>query len=155
MDKEIFYINSILVETDEGLTTSEISKLLFEKFNIKVSRQIVKNYLWSYFRNIIEYNKSEFSYKLSKKSFLSDDIFVQSVEKSPRMISANFKNGKLELSYDKSKSIEDLVKAIGVINFSFSQKKKQTDLIKQINRIIEQDEPWEVSGYRINSEYSW
>lgn len=140
MDKEIYYINTILLETEEGLSTSEISKLLFEKFNIKVSRQIVKNYLWSYFRNIIQYNSSDYTYKLSQKSFLSDDILVKSIEKSPRMISANFENGKLELSYNKSKSIESLVKALGIINFSYSPKKKQTDLIKQINRIIEQDE---------------
>lgn len=140
MDKEIYYINTILLETEEGLSTSEISKSLFEKYKIKVSRQIVKNYLWSYFRNIIQYNSSDYTYKLSQKSFLSDDILVKSIEKSPRMISANFENGKLELIYNESKSIEALVKAIGIINFSYSPKKKQTDLIKQINRIIEQDE---------------
>ena len=74
MDKEIYYINTILLETEEGLSTSEISKLLFEKFNIKVSRQIVKNYLWSYFRNIIQYNSSDYTYKLSQNQVTEEII---------------------------------------------------------------------------------
>ena len=47
MDKEIIYINNILVNSNEGLSTSDISKLIFEKYGAKVSRTSVKNYLWS------------------------------------------------------------------------------------------------------------
>ena len=56
MDKEIIYINNILVNSKVGLSTSDISKKIFEKYDAKVSRTIVKNYLWSYFRDIIKYD---------------------------------------------------------------------------------------------------
>lgn len=139
MDKEIFYINSILLESEEPLTNSDISKRLYDKYNIKVSRQIVKNYLWSYFRNLIRYDSSNYTYALKEKSFISDDIYITSVENSPRTINARFDGGRLELEYDRSKSIEEIIKAIGIINFTISSQKKQLDLIKQINRIIEQE----------------
>lgn len=140
MDKEIVFINNLLKESDEGLTTSEISKKIFEKHNLKVSRQIVKNYLWSYFRNIIKYDSSKYTYSLDNDKFLIDDVIVTKLQKSPRALSIEFEGPKINVKYDERKSKEDFIRALAILNFKSSNKKKNADLLKQINRIIEQTE---------------
>lgn len=140
MDKEIVYINNILLTSEEGLTTSEISKELYINYQIKVSRTIVKNYLWSYFRNIIKYDSSNYTYTLDNDVFLIDDVVVMATEKSPRAISFEFKGPKIHIVYNRDKSIEEYIKAFAILNFKPTTKTKNADIIKLINRIIEQTE---------------
>lgn len=138
MDKEIIYINNILVNSKEGLTTSDISKLIFERYDAKVSRTIVKNYLWSYFRDIIKYDSSEFTYKINNDEFLIDDINVIQNEKSNRAISANFEGSKIKVEYDNNIPINVYIQAIAIMNFKTNVKNKNVDLLKHFNRIVEQ-----------------
>ncbi len=138
MDKEVFYINSILVENSKGLTTSDISKLIFEQYQTKISRTIVKNYLWSYFRNLIEYDPGNYTYKLSNDHFLLDDIEVVQGDKKNRPICSQVCGSKIKIEIEKNVDLHLLVKAIGILNYKIGSNNRNTDLIKQINRIIEQ-----------------
>lgn len=138
MDKEILFINNILLNNPNGLTTSDISKIIFEKHELKLSRTIVKNYLWSYFRNLIKYNSSDYTYSLDNDRFLLDDIEIVKVAKTARSIDSSFVGSKIKVEYDSAISIETLIKAISIINYKSPAVKNNTDLIKQINRVIEQ-----------------
>ena len=138
MDKEIIYINNILINSKEGLTTSEISKIIFEKFEAKISRTIVKNYLWSYFRDIIKYDSSEYTYKIDNNEFLIEDINVFKTNKSTRPISATFEGSKIKVEYDNNIPIDVYIKAIAIMNFKTSVNKKNADFLKHLNRIVEQ-----------------
>ena len=138
MDKEIIYINNILVNSKEGLSTSDISKLIFERFDAKVSRTIVKNYLWSYFRDIIKYDSSEYTYKINNDEFLIDDIIVDKKSKLSRPISANFEGSKIKVEFDNNIPIDIYIQAIAIMNFKTNVNKKNTDLLKHFNRIVEQ-----------------
>ena len=138
MDKEIIYINNILVNSKAGLSTSDISKKIFEKYDAKVSRTIVKNYLWSYFRDIIKYDSLEFTYKINNDEFLIDDIIVDQKSKLSRPISANFVGSKIKVEYDNNIPIDIYIQAIAIMNFKTNVNKKNADLLKHFNRIIEQ-----------------
>lgn len=138
MDKEIIYINSILNSSDEGFTTSEISKKIFEQYGIKISRTIVKNYLWSYFRDVIEYNSSNYSYTLKMDNFLINDINVICSTNTPRAISSKIEGAEIIIVVDKNVPLEKYIKAIGVINYRIGKNKSNLDFIKQINRTLEQ-----------------
>ena len=138
MDKEIIYINNILVNSKVGLSTSDISKKIFEKYDAKVSRTIVKNYLWSYFRDIIKYDSLEFTYKINNDEFLIDDIIVDQKSKLSRPISANFVGSKIKVEYDNNIPIDIYIQAIAIMNFKTNVNKKNADLLKHFNRIIEQ-----------------
>ena len=138
MDKEIIYINNILVNSKVGLSTSDISKKIFEKYDAKVSRTIVKNYLWSYFRDIIKYDSSEFTYKINNDEFLIDDIIIDKKSKLSRPISANFEGSKIKVEYDNNIPIDIYIQAIAIMNFKTNVNKKNADLLKHFNRIVEQ-----------------
>lgn len=138
MDKEIIYINNILANAEVGLSTSDISKLIFERYGAKVSRTIVKNYLWSYFRDIIKYDSSEFTYKMNNDEFLIDEIIVDQKSKLCRPISANFEGSKIKVEFDNNIPIDIYIQAIAIMNFKTNVNKKNTDLLKHFNRIVEQ-----------------
>jgi len=138
MDKEIIYINSILNSSREGFTTSEISKKIFDQYGVKISRTIVKNYLWSYFRDVIEYNSSNYSYILKMDQFLINDINVLYSENTPRPIGGKIEGAKIIIEIDKDIPLEKYIKAIGIINYRIGKNKNNLDFIKQINRTLEQ-----------------
>jgi len=138
MDKEINFINEILVNSDVGLSTSDISKIIYQKYNAKVSRTIVKNYLWSYFRSIIKYDSSNYTYTLINDKFLLNDIEVLPVLVSSRPINTNIKGSKIKVEYNEKIPIEIYIKALAIINFKVSLKKSNIDLLKQLNRVVEQ-----------------
>ena len=138
MDREINYINDILNSNKEGLTTSDISKIIFEKYNEKVSKTIVKNYLWSYFRNVIKYDSSNYSYTLLDDRFLLEDIDVVNVNKAKRPLNTNFKDSKIIIEFDDKIDIKTYIQAIGIMNYKVAPSKKNIDFLKQLNRIIEQ-----------------
>lgn len=138
MDKEIFYIHNLLVNENQGLTTSDISKLIFEKYNLKISRTIVKNYLWSYFRNLIKYDSSNYTYSFINDNFLLEDIEVHKIDNLERTIKSTFEGSKIKVEYNSSTSIETIVKALSIVNYKSSALKNNSDLIKQINRVVEQ-----------------
>jgi hypothetical protein len=143
MDREINYINKILASTEEGLTTSEISKQIFEIFNEKVSKTIVKNYLWSYFRTVIKYDSSNYTYKLNNDQFLLEDIEVAGVPSSVRPINTKFKDSKILVEFDKRIKIDMYIKAIAIINYKITPQKRNVDLLKQLNRVVEQIENYD------------
>jgi len=138
MDNDIFCINSVLVSSKVGLTTSDIAKLIFEKYGIKMSRTIVKNYLWSYFRHIIKYNQGDYTYKLLNDNFLLEDIEVNIATRAPRPISSNVLGGKIVITINSSVSREQFVKGFSILNYKLGSNRRNSDLIKQLNRIIEQ-----------------
>ena len=137
MDKEILYINNTLVNSKEPLTTSEISKLIFNQYGVKISKTIVKNYLWSYFRSIIIYNSAEFTYQLNNDVFLIDDIIIQKDSNLIRPLTTITEGSKIKVIFDINIPIENYIQAIALINFKVNFQ-KNTDFLKQFNRIIEQ-----------------
>lgn len=138
MDKEIICINNILLNSSNPITTSEISMKIFEEYNMRVSKKIVSNYLWSYFRNLIEYTPSNYTYILKNDTFLIDDIHTVEVQHQPRAITTKIIGSQIQLEYDSNVKQETLVKALGIMNYKTNFLKKNIDFIKQLNRTIEQ-----------------
>ena len=138
MDKEISCINNILIKCDKRLTTAEISKKLFEDYKMRLSRKIVKNYLWSYFRNLIDYNSDDYTYILKNDTFLIGDIEILQVKNKPRAITTKINGSKIQLEYDVNITQDVFIKAIGLINYKTNFLKKNIDFIKHLNRTVEQ-----------------
>lgn len=138
MDTDILCINTILRDSDKPLTTSEISMQIYEKYQMKISKKIVQNYLWSFFRHIIDYNQTDYTYKLNSDKFLLEDIEVNMVEKAPRPIGSNIVGGKIIITADSKISLKDLIKSFAILNYKIGTNKRNSDLIKQLNRVIEQ-----------------
>ena len=138
MDKEISCINNILISSEKPLSTAEISKKLFEVYKIKVSRKIVSNYLWSYFRTLIDYNPDNYTYELKNDTFLIEDIETVQVKNKPRAITTKVNGSKIQLEYDINIAQDTFIKAIGLINYKTNFLKKNIDFIKHLNRTVEQ-----------------
>jgi hypothetical protein len=138
MDKEIELINSILIESPKPLTTSEISKLIYEKHKVKISRTIVKNYLWSYFRQIVRYSPADYTYELDSDKFLLDDIYISIENNSVRPIHTVVEGNKINVKISQKLTLKELVRAFAILNFRIGPNKGNTDILKQLNRIIEQ-----------------
>ena len=138
MDNETFMINVILTSSIVPLTSSEISKLVYEKYNVKISKTIVKNYLWSFFREIIIYDSGNFTYKLKDDKFLLDDVEVIFKDQPERPIGSHVLGGKILITADSNISFQDFVKGIAILNYKIDVNKRNIDLIKQLNRVIEQ-----------------
>jgi len=138
MDKEIACINNILLKSSEPITTSEISKKIFEEYKMKLSKKIVSNYLWSYFRSLIKYNPTDYTYVLKNDTFLIDDIITEEVQNKPRAITTKINGSQIQLEYDINVKRETLIKALGIINYKTNFLSKNIDFIKHLNRTIEQ-----------------
>ena len=138
MDREIVYINNILISSKVALSTSDISKLIYEKYQIKISKTIVKNYLWSYFRNMITYNASDFTYTLKSDRIDEYDCIAKTLPSMPRPVSFQIEGTKISVIIDDRISIYDFARAVAILNFKSNSSKSNNDFIKSINRIIEQ-----------------
>lgn len=136
MDKECVAIHNVLSETEEPLTQFEIAKLINEKFEIKISAKIVKNYLWSFFRNDIIYDQNEYKYSFKEDRFLMEAIHVNMSRNMPRAIDTKFQGSKIKVEYDENVELDVLIKAIAILNYR--EKIGRIDLVKKVNRIIEQ-----------------
>ncbi len=137
MDREINYINEILAASEEGLTTSEISKQIFKRYNQKVSRTIVKNYLWSYFRNMINYDSVNYTYTLKTDHRFFKEADSIKAGDSPRMISIRALGDKMEISISDRLHLQSLAKAIGIFYLEEDNTGKKKDLIKRLNQILQ------------------
>jgi hypothetical protein len=137
MDKEIIYINNILVAANEALTCSDIAKSLFNQYGLRLSKTIVKNYLWSFFRNLITYDSVNYTYQLKSNTFLLSDVEVKASSHRMRPLRIEVAGPKLQLSYDSSFDIESYLKALAILNLRNSSA-TSGDLIKNLNRILEQ-----------------
>ncbi|CAN5381839.1 hypothetical protein BH10BAC5_BH10BAC5_25400 [soil metagenome] len=128
MDKEINIINDILSHSKTGLTIYDISKIFNNTYKIKISPTIVKNYLWSYFRNIINYDNSKYTYTLKNDKFLHEDIDVISISNTTRPLQVSILGSRIKVEFNKKIPIEIYIKAISILNFKVSSSKKNIDL---------------------------
>ena len=137
MDREIFYINYILQNSNKRLTTGDISKKIFEIFEHKVSKKIVQNYLWSFFRNEINYDPNDYSYELAKKSGKSEilnDISIKSIPELPRAINIEVRGTNIIIEYNSTLTLETVLKSLADIYIHGFNNRH--DLIKNLNRVI-------------------
>lgn len=133
MDKEIIYIQNILSKTNIPLTAGGISKKIFEEYNHKISKKIVTNYLWSYFRDDIEYNTENYTYKFLKHAPIDIESFeLIPLKDAVRVIDLQVKGTKLVVQYDSSLSLEKLIMIISHLNLERVNSKH--DLVKKINQ---------------------
>jgi hypothetical protein len=135
MDKEIYYIFSILSESSSELSTRDIAAEIFKKYKIRVSSKIVQNYLWSYFRNEIIFNSSEFTYSLKGEKLEAENVSINFVDSEARTMSMKVDGDKINLSYNRSVKLEDLLKALVLLNLNGYNNKY--DLLKNLNRYID------------------
>ena len=135
MDREIYFIQKVLSENDKPLSTREISSEIFRIFKVKISSKIVQNYLWSYFRNEIEFNNTDFTYSLKCQTIETDNVSIVFLEADVRAISIIVDGNKIKITYNKSVKLEELIKAIVMLNFNGYNNKY--DLVKNINRYID------------------
>lgn len=138
MDKEILYIYEVLSSSKAPLTSPEISKEIFNRHEFKLSRTIVRNYLWSYFRDLVEYDAAKYTFVLKDDQFLISDIDVSEVKNPPRAVCAQFEGARINVSYDDKIPISVYIKAIALLNFKHKSSVNKVDLVKQLNRTIEQ-----------------
>jgi hypothetical protein len=139
MDKEIYIIHTILKNTLKPLTTKEIADDYSRLSGYRISKTIVKNYLWSYFREIIKFNSGDFTYALKGDKYLFTDVVCRETNDQIRPICTSAKTGKILIEFDKSITMVELIEAIGIVNFRTGGNFYKSDLIKSINRIIEQN----------------
>ncbi len=137
MDKDSFYIFSTLSRSNKALTTTEISKYIFNHFNVKISKKICQNYLWSYFRDYINYNQDEYSYSLKSIKTADLDIEVYESTNEPRALTSEIYGQKILIKFDHKLTIEQLLIAIAELNFNKINSSSKKDLIKEINQRIE------------------
>ena len=102
---------------------------------MKISSKIVQNYLWSYFRNEIEFNNTDFTYSLKCQTIETDNVSIVFLEADVRAISIIVDGNKIKITYNKSVKLEELIKAIVMLNFNGYNNKY--DLVKNINRYID------------------
>jgi hypothetical protein len=136
IDKEIHLIYSVLRNSEVSLTTQELARILRDKHNLKISKTIVKNYLWSYFRDIIDFDKENFTYSLSNTNDWGTQIELTATDKTNRPIEINMKGVNIEVIYSHDLTIEKILDALAKFNFTETNKLNY-DFIKKINRIIE------------------
>lgn len=137
MDKDSFYIFSVLSASKKPLSTAEISKAIYDKFNVRLSKKICQNYLWSYYRNNIIYDQDNYTYLLDHNDLTDIDIEVRQSINLPRAISSMVVGAKLVVEYDMNVPIDIFVKAIAYLNFSKITSNSKKDLFKEINQRIE------------------
>lgn len=138
MDKEIFIIQSILANAQKPFTTKEIADEYFKLSGYRISKTTIKNYLWSYFREIIKFDSTAFTYELKDDNYLLNDLICRETKNKLRPISTSVKSGKILIEFDDTIKKNELIEAIGIINFRMGSVYYKSDLIKTINRIIEQ-----------------
>jgi hypothetical protein len=136
IDKEIHLIYFVLLNSEVPLSTKEIAKTLREKHNLKISKTIVKNYLWSYFRDIIDFDQENFTYSLTNTNDWGTQIELISSNKTNRPIEINMKGVNIEVIYSHDLTVEKILDALAKFNFTETNKLSY-DFIKKINRIIE------------------
>jgi hypothetical protein len=136
MDLETNIIYNILLCAEDTLTAADISTLIYKRHNKRISKTIVKNYLWSYFRDLIYYNPTDFSYKLKKEPhFFKITNDIQFTD-SPRMISVRALGDKMEVTISNDLNLEKLVNAIATFYLNEDSTGKKKDLIKKLNQIL-------------------
>jgi hypothetical protein len=136
IDKEINLIYFVLRNSEVSLSTQEIAKTLREKHNLKISKTIVKNYLWSYFRDIIDFDKENFTYSLTNTNDWGTQIELIPSNRTNRPIEINMKGVNIEVIYSHDLTVEKILDALAKFNFTETNKLSY-DFIKKINRIIE------------------
>ncbi|MFZ4680712.1 MAG: hypothetical protein ACOYLP_11145 [Flavobacterium sp.] len=137
MDKDSFYIFSVLSDSEKPITTAEISKEIYKKFNVRLSKKICQNYLWSFFRNNIIFDQDNYTYLLDYNNQIDFDIEVRQSINLPRAISSKVIDSKLVVEYDMNVPFDIFVKAIAYLNFSKTTSNSKKDLFKEINQRIE------------------
>ena len=67
-----------------------------------------------------------------------DDVEITKTDKTPRAFDVNFYGSKMCITYSSCIDEIVLVKALSVLHLNNSRKSSKTDIIKQINRILDQ-----------------
>lgn len=137
MNEEILLIHNALSSQDAPLTTGQISKKIFIASGLKLSSKTVQNYLWSFFRHDITYNKESYTYQYKPlRSYNWDEIIVEGSCKTKRPISATVVGRTLRIVYDNNISLNEFLEAFAVLSLTKGGK-KEIDILKSLNRIIE------------------
>lgn len=137
MNEEIHLIHKVLSSAENDLTTGEIAKRIFKISGLKVSAKIIQNYLWSYFRHDILYNKEKYTYKYkTSKNYEWEEIVIEKKLNGNRPISVTVIGKKLEITYDEKVSLIEFIRAFTILSLTKGGK-NEIDLIKRLNRLIE------------------
>lgn len=67
-----------------------------------------------------------------------DDVEITKTDKTPRAFDVNFHGSKMCITYSSCIDEIVLVKALSVLHLNNSRKSSKTDIIKQINRVLDQ-----------------
>jgi hypothetical protein len=137
MDRDSILIMKVLNASEDALTTAQISKEIYDQYKIRLSKKVVKNYLWSYFRNEINFKPDDCTYKLKSDMFLLDKVDIELLEKPPRAFTCKITGGRIVASVDSKVSVEVLAKAVVILNLKKIKVNDNVDFIKAINRSIE------------------
>lgn len=135
MNLEIQYIAAILHDSEVGLKTSEIARLIRNKHNHHITKTKVKNYLWSYFANDIKIN-DQYEYTL-KNNVTKLDHIETIMRKQPRAICFVAEGRTLRAYYSDSLKLDKLVHAIAAVSANVNPISNTTDLTVRINREID------------------
>lgn len=135
MNLEIQYIAEILHESEVGLKTSEIARIIRNKHNHRITRTKVKHYLWSYFANDIDIN-DEYQYTLKNNVTKLDKI--ETIQRNqPRAICFVAEGSTLKAYYSNNLKLDNLVYAIAAVSANVNPISNTTDLTVRINREID------------------
>jgi hypothetical protein len=70
--------------------------------------------------------------------FIIQDVILNKIQNSSRTLVCEFKGSEIHIDYNTKISHETLIKAIAILNIKTQNSKNKIDLLKQLNRIIDQ-----------------
>lgn len=136
--KEVIYIHDSLSDGN-WKKTKEISKEIFDLYNHKIGFKVTQNYLQSILRPIVEYDPSNYSYRL--RSFVTssdfDKIQLSQIDNILVPLSIMSKGVDTKVEFNRNVNFESLLKAVVAIHVE----NPKLNILKKINfKLFEQYE---------------
>lgn len=114
---EDYMIRAIMSESKEALSSGEISKKIYEKFNHRITKTTVKNYLWSSLRPLVHCNTEDWVYSLKKESEIlsASSVFKVStypVDDLPDYLRIKVLGDEVNCTYRSNLTVDEVIKAL-------------------------------------------
>lgn len=140
---EDYMIKAIMSESEEALSSGEISKKIYEKFKHRITKTTVKNYLWSSLRPLVHCNTEDWVYSLKKESEMlsTSSVFKVStypVNDLPDYLRIEVLGDEVNCTYRDNLTVDEVIKALIELELANDLRKealKKLNIRIKLNRI--------------------
>ena len=132
---EEYMIKIVLSESTKSLSSGEISKMIYDKFNHRITKTTVKNYLWSSLRSCVSCNTEDWVYSLKNESeILSSSsvfkVYTETASNFPDYIKTDVLGDNVKCTFQENLTIDEILKALIELELANDLRK---DAIKKLN----------------------